>query len=144
MESDVTDILLIAEDIKNIINTDHELRTMDWIWEDTSSFSLKFQDLVDNAMGNEIKYQDERLKGFRMLTVLVYAADIYLKVEDATVKTAIETIVCDTAGRIDVNWTMFKRLTTSCLSRNGISKFWLCYGITMALISLKCVHALTR
>ena len=150
MESDVTAILEIAVDIKSIIMADHELMTMDWILKDMSNFSVKFQSLVENAMGNlpdHLKCMDDRMKGFRMLTVLVYAADLYLKMEDPAVKSDIETIVYDAAERLDVDWIVFKQLVTSnsLLLRRKIPKFWIvCCGLLTMLISFKCVNALFR
>lgn len=147
IESDIAAILEIAEDIKSVVIADHELMTMDWILKDVSNFSVKFQSLVDNVIGHlpdPHNCLDARKKGFRMLAVLVYAAHLHQKMEDPIVKSNIETIVYDAAERLDVDWVEFKHsvISNSLHMQRKLSKFWICCGFLMMIISFKCVHAM--
>ena len=93
----INEALEIAEDIKISIDNDADLINMDWIVKDTTNFTDKVQTMVDAVLGHlpgEIKPVDDKMMCFRVLTLIVYAAKIYLAVKDSELRTFIELLAC--------------------------------------------------
>lgn len=139
----LNELLDIAEDIKDTIATEYDLATFDWIMKDTSNFTVTFQSLVNCALGHTPEKMKDQMKGFRMLTVFVYASNLYRALEDEELKLTVKTVVCDTAAHLNINWSVFLQVETSQWNVKS-SKFWVYLRvITLLFSTLNYMQALT-
>ena len=140
--------LEIAKDIKISIDNDADLTNLDWIINDTANFTDKFQAMTDAVLGHlpgEIKPVDDKMMCFRALTLIVYAAKIYLAVKDSELRTFIETNVCNTYESRNVNWTILEHISICSKTRKCIIRFGVWLGLTIILFSINnYVHMLKR
>ena len=141
----VVKVLEIAEDIKISIDNDADLINLDWIVQDTTNFMDKFQAMTDAVLGHtpgEIKPVDDKMMCFRALTLIVYAARIYLNVKDSELRTFIEDRVCNTYDSMNVNWTSLEHLTPQSNVWKNAARFGVWLGLTVILFSINHIHML--
>ncbi len=108
-EKTLNAVLKFAEKIKN--SADYmTLKNMDWSLEDTSNFESNFEHLVETVLGElpeqNLSPNDEKRKCFRTLTLLVYAADMYLALENDELKQTVKM----TVENLHADWTILTRL----------------------------------
>ncbi len=111
---------------------------MDWILKDTSNFTSNFEKLVKTVLGKlpeqKLLLEDEKLKCFRTLTVLVYAADLYRALENCE----LQHIVQKTVTTLQADWTLLTRLKRSERKNMRILKIGtLCLTITAFMLWMK-------
>ncbi len=129
--------LEIADEIKNSASYT-SLKNMDWILKDTSNFTSNFEKLVKTVLGKlpeqKLLLEDEKLKCFRTLTVLVYAADLYRALENCE----LQHIVQKTVTTLQADWTLLTRLKRSERKNMRILKIGtLCLTITAFMLWMK-------
>jgi hypothetical protein len=136
-EKTLVAVLEVVAEIRN--STDYgSVIDVKWILNDSSNFTSKFQSLVENAL-SQGETSDEKRKCFRTLTLLVYAADIYMTVDDIDIRSSIETIINSAMETEHVDWTVLERVKNAHNLNNYSLKYGL-LGLTVLMFWINFIH----